>query len=50
MTLLAIQQNPGHSDSRVTEGYIGKVDVEHWQPGAVFHPPNMKRLESLTSV
>jgi integrase len=47
MTLLAIQQNLGHSDSRLTEGYIGRVDAEHRQPGAVFSPPNMKRLESL---
>ncbi|MEO8391751.1 MAG: tyrosine-type recombinase/integrase [Chloroflexota bacterium] len=46
--LLAIQQNLGHQDSRTTEGYIGVLDAGQRRPPALYKPPHLKRLESLT--
>jgi site-specific recombinase XerC len=48
MLLTAIQENLGHSDMKVTRAYIGRLDADPRQPGAVFRPSNMKRLESLS--
>ena len=48
MLLTAIQENLGHADMKVTRAYIGKLDADPRQPGAVFRPGNMKRLESLS--
>ena len=41
--MLAIQQNLGHSDSRVTERYIGKLDAEQRKPPSILRPPHLKR-------
>lgn len=46
--LLAIQQNLGHSDSRITERYIGTLDASARKPPSMYKPPRLNELERLS--
>lgn len=48
LSLLAIQQNLGHSDSRVTERYIGTLDASARKPPSMYKPPRLNELERLS--
>jgi integrase len=48
VSLLAIQQNLGHSDSRVSERYVGTLDASARKPPAMYTPPRLRDLDKLT--
>lgn len=47
VNLLAIQQNLGHKDHKVTQAYIGNLDSSARRPPALFRMNYLKRLERL---
>jgi site-specific recombinase XerD len=49
VSILAIQQNLGHKDHKVTEAYIGTLDSSARRPPALFKSHYLKRLESLAT-
>jgi integrase len=47
--LLAVQQNLGHKDHKVTQAYIGNLDMSARKPPALFKSNYLKRLEALST-
>ncbi len=48
VTLVAIQQNLGHADTRTALRCIGTLDANLRRPPALFTPPHVSQLNRLS--